>query len=236
MNTFEDPTPNEQSLIKGSPMPALLIPLLASFTLAACGGLESAQDSNLLELAEVQSELSAVECRPGNAEACDRGDSCLTLSLSESSRESITVCANQRCLSSRECGDGYVCRLDHCIAVERDRPDRTCPRGTVPGIPQCAEGYEARIISRDPVCGSCERIPERCDPTRPTARGNCERILGFYWNGRSCTPLSGCAITNTQGLFRTPQDCQRAHASCTTTTPPTERRAPPSNQPDDEGR
>jgi hypothetical protein len=46
------------------------------------------------------------------------------------------------------------------------------------------------------------------------ARGDCRSVLGYYWDGRVCNPLSGCVVTNPDGLFRTQEACARTFAFC----------------------
>jgi hypothetical protein len=208
----------------------------ASLLLSACGGATTADE----EIAYNESQsLAVAECDVASGRGCEDGESCLAVGR-------IGVCATNRCTSSRECRDGYVCRADHCLRVERepDRPDdtrpddtrpddtrpddtrpddtrpddRACPRGSVPGITACAEGYTSHVVSRDPLCSTCEEDrptrPDRCDGASPSARGDCRQILGWYYNGRTCVPLGGCVVTDAQGLYRTERGCAEDHLRC----------------------
>lgn len=186
---------------------SIALSALAILSVACAGEMTEAEVAS--ETAEAVSELSIVECSPRDPASCERGESCLGVGAGPD----LYVCAADRCRSSRECDDGYVCRVNHCLRVERD--ERDCPRGTVPGITACAEGYTSVVVSRRPLCSTCEPEPDRCAPgRRPTARGNCRQILGYYWNGRSCTPLSGCRVVSATGLFRTAAHCARAYHQC----------------------
>lgn len=225
---------------------ALFSTFTASLLLAACGGTTSVDE----EIAENESAALAIaQCDLRTGDGCERGESCLDAGQ-------IGVCATDRCTSSRQCRDGYVCRINHCLRVDRDerptdtrptdvrptderptderptderptderptdeRPsDRVCPRGTVNGITACAEGYTSHVISREPLCSTCEPVrpddrPDRCDGASPSARGDCRQILGWYFNGRSCVPLGGCQVTDAAGLYRTDRACAEDHLRC----------------------
>ncbi len=174
----------------------------------ACAG-EMTEAEHATETAEAVSELSIVECSPRDPASCERGESCLGVGAGPD----LYVCATDRCRSSRECDDGYVCRANHCLRVERDANE--CPRGTRPGITTCARGYTSVVVSRRPLCSTCEEVRDPCRPDgRPTARGTCRRVLGYYFNGRTCAPLSGCRVADATGLFRTEAHCARAYHRC----------------------
>jgi len=182
---------------------------------AACGGTIA---TDQVEVAEETSAdaLAAVFCRgPNDVNTCGAGESCLPVS------ETQSVCAANRCQSQGDCRDNYLCRLNHCVRIERD-PVLSCPRGSVEGRAECPAGSHAVQISREPICSTCERdAPTRPDPTdrcgpnyHPVARGDCRSVLGYYWDGRVCNPLSGCVVTNPDGLFRTQEACARTFAFC----------------------
>lgn len=77
---------------------------------------ESTPDEQAESSADALSTVSAVECNP-RADRCDRGEVCAGLSVG---RDVKYVCVSGRCDSQRDCGAGYACRLDHCVALERD--------------------------------------------------------------------------------------------------------------------
>ncbi len=230
--------PNTQTTFATLTLRSSLL-ILASAGLFACN---AGPELDLSETESLSSDLSVVECRPNDPASCDRGEGCLGVGSDPRTGEpTLHVCAADRCTSTRECREGYVCRANHCLRVERDRPedqetrpvetrpeerpdrpeerpDRACPRGTVPGIPACAEGYEHHVISREPLCSTCEPVrPERpnlCDPARPTARGECRAILGYFWDGRVCVGLGGCEVVDATGLYRSARQCAQAHLRC----------------------
>lgn len=84
---------------------------------ASCGG----EVVDATESAETLDGLQAVDCNPRDPAGCDRGESCLT--VLQGTRGEAHVCSASRCTGPRDCRDGYACRLSHCIALERSRPD-----------------------------------------------------------------------------------------------------------------
>lgn len=184
------------------------------FAAVACGGPDSAGElaPPAAEESTTADALRAVFCRGDGANQCLAGESCLAVNDTQS------VCSAGRCIDQGDCRDNYVCRTNHCIRVEED-PARVCPRGSVEGRAECPAGSHAVVVSREPLCTACERDPpirpDRCGPNyHPVARGDCRAVLGYYWDGRVCVGLTGCEITNADGLYRTGEACERAFAEC----------------------
>lgn len=79
----------------------------------------------------------------------------------------------QRCASTRDCGDGLVCRGadprfggGHCFFTQRVPSERDpqrpgaerprCPRGSIEASILCAPGFTNTVVSREPHCEACE--------------------------------------------------------------------------------
>lgn len=157
---------------------------LAFLLAAGCGGTETTADDNGDNASTAQSDDAlVVTCSPRDPSTCERYESCLTIDGAGD------FCTTGRCLSARDCRDGYTCRADHCLRVEREPPTREPPTREPP--------------QRDPCAGSS-----------PIARGTCRSILGYYWDGRTCVGLGGCTVTNPDGLFRTERECRATFERC----------------------
>jgi hypothetical protein len=114
-----------------------------------------------------------------------------------------------------------------------------CPRGSVSGLPACEPGYEAVVLSREPLCGTCEPTrdtlercaaegrsdrdcrPEAeavCEPPRqpPVVLGDCRVDFGVFFDGRGCVPLVGCELrsSGTASIYRSIAACEEANAEC----------------------
>lgn len=55
-----------------------------------------------------------------------------------------------------------------------------------------------------------------CEPQDVEGIGGCEVILGWFWTGGRCLPLSGCSCVGDDcpNLFPSLAECNQAHASC----------------------
>lgn len=129
-------------------MRTILFASLATLA-AGCGG----EVIDASQSAESMDGLQAVSCNPRDGSGCDRAESCLT--VLGGSRGEMNVCSASRCTSPRDCRAGYACRLAHCIALERSRPDERPDR-------------------REPTRRDLrpDRLPELrpSEPTRPPVR------------------------------------------------------------------
>jgi hypothetical protein len=138
--------------------------------IAACGGAPTTETTSTDEIST--DALTAAFCRgPNDTTNCQANEACLAIN------ETQFVCTANRCVTQDDCRDGHVCRLNRCIRVEPD-PVLPCPRGSVEGRAQCPAGSHAVLISKEPICSSCERDPpsqdDRCGPNyHPVARGTC---------------------------------------------------------------
>jgi hypothetical protein len=107
--------------------------------------------------------------------------------------------------------DATSCRRgESCLSVEG--AGDFCTTGRCLDISDCGRGYTCRA-------NHCLRIEpdrvDRCDPIyHPVARGSCRSVLGYYWDGRVCVGLSGCTVTDPDGLFRTLRECEATFAHC----------------------
>jgi hypothetical protein len=56
----------------------------------------------------------------------------------------------------------------------------------------------------------------RCSAQDARGKGQCERVLGYAWDGRQCVSLSGCSCVGTDcaGIFQKLESCQAAYAHC----------------------
>jgi hypothetical protein len=55
-----------------------------------------------------------------------------------------------------------------------------------------------------------------CKPQQARGVGACARFLGYAWNGKTCTGLSGCSCkgADCKSLFDTEDKCTEAYAHC----------------------
>jgi hypothetical protein len=105
------------------------------FSIAMILSLASVVSACAVESAEVEPAVDSTEdaytvqtCN-GRPADCDRGDVCMPVS------DRVSVCTSgDRCLDARDCRAGYVCRANHCLAIDRSREiDRRTPiRDTAP--------------------------------------------------------------------------------------------------------
>ncbi|MCB9598122.1 MAG: hypothetical protein H6719_35745 [Sandaracinaceae bacterium] len=127
------------------------------------------------------------------------------------------------------CGDSVACPdTEYCA-----RPFGTCGgEGTCEPIPEVCPSDCGGVCGCDgrTYCNACEANAEGvtaamntpcAPPTRACAamdvvsEGDCLIVLGFAWNGFSCTQID-CLCTGTQcgELFTTLAACQRAYETC----------------------
>ncbi len=94
--------------------------------------------------ASSEEALGVVYCNPRNPDrACDRGETCWQLPVRDRDARDF-VCTAGRCDSARDCGPGYSCRLNHCLALERT-PWRHRVRGVrADGVDRDRANDEAR--------------------------------------------------------------------------------------------
>jgi hypothetical protein len=102
------------------------------------------------------------------------------------------------------CG-GTTCGADeHCCALCAGDADDVC-------VPNWYVGC--------PVADDFDCQPHDCTPdTDPSgaAVGDCDAILGYWWNGTDCRSLSGCSCSGAAcaGLLATEEACRAAHSGC----------------------
>jgi len=72
------------------------------------------------ELIQEEADLTLVSCDPESQSGCERGEACLEVASDRMNEPATYVCATNRCNSARDCSAGYVCRANHCLAVDRD--------------------------------------------------------------------------------------------------------------------
>ena len=135
----------------------LLFASLCALT-AGCGGevIDASQSGESID------DLHAVSCNPRDGAGCDRAESCLT--VLGGTRGEQSVCSASRCTGPRDCRAGYACRLQHCIALERSRPE--------PEVREPARDLVRNV--RDPreelTRGELETVRQRPEATRPPVR------------------------------------------------------------------
>lgn len=104
---------------------SLSVACVVSFVVFAGCSVAAEDEATPGTSADAITTVGAIECNPRTERGCDRGDSCLGVDVG---RETKYVCAANRCLDQRDCRAGYACRVNHCIALEREQvrdPDDT---------------------------------------------------------------------------------------------------------------
>jgi hypothetical protein len=106
-------------------------------------------------------------------------------------------------LTPEACGDTTCGADEHCCAL--------CPGEDDVCVPNWYVGC--------PVADDFDCQPHDCAPdTDPSgaAVGDCDAILGYWWNGTDCRSLSGCSCSGAAcaGLFATEEACRAAHSGC----------------------
>lgn len=58
--------------------------------------------------------------------------------------------------------------------------------------------------------------PDSCGRPAITIEGDCDMVLGYYWDGTQCLGDSGCACTGPEcdQVFVTRAECEAAHQAC----------------------
>ncbi|MBK8587702.1 MAG: hypothetical protein IPN77_01025 [Sandaracinaceae bacterium] len=101
------------------------------------------------------------------------------------------------------CG-GTTCDADeHCCA--------TCPGESDVCVSDVYDGC--------PIADEFDCAPFDCAPAMDVsdaAVGDCDAILGYWWNGVDCRSLSGCSCSGDVcgDLFANDEDCEAAHSAC----------------------
>ena len=100
------------------------------------------------------------------------------------------------------CGNRYCSRGQHCCA--------TCPGESDVCIP---ETYNCPVADEY----DCQPIdcPEAMDVDNASV-GECETVLGYWWAGLECLPLTGCSCVGDicEELFSTLDECDSTHSGC----------------------
>lgn len=100
------------------------------------------------------------------------------------------------------CGETTCSATEHC-----------CP--TCPGENVCVPN----VYVGCPVADDFDCQPRSCSSGADLSTvdvGDCDTILGYWWNGTECRSLSGCACTSAgcEELFATDAACRAAHSGC----------------------
>ncbi len=78
-----------------------------------------------------------------------------------------------------------------------------------------AESSTSEADTGESDTGESDTGDHTCDPQGPTPEGACETLLGYYWDGVSCQPLSGCSCGGAcPPIHATPVECWLAYSSC----------------------
>ena len=101
------------------------------------------------------------------------------------------------------CGDTTCDAGEHCCAI--------CPGDSDVCVPDFYPGC--------PVADDFDCQPRDCTPDADpsgAAVGDCDAILGYWWNGTDCRSLSGCSCSGAAcaGLLATEEACRAAHSGC----------------------
>lgn len=102
------------------------------------------------------------------------------------------------------CGDTSCSATEHC-----------CP--TCPGENVCVPN----VYVGCPVADDFDCQPRSCSSGADLSAvdvGDCDTILGYWWDGTECRSLSGCACTTAgcEELFATNAACRAASVGCVT--------------------
>lgn len=134
---------------------------------------------------------------PGVCENCPDGTfSCAT-----------ATCVNGQC-GVEFPGCGVMCKLDS-----------DCPPGT------CSQCPDGSTVCSQSFClgGQCVGTgvscpPVSCNPMEVKGVGDCKLLLGFHWDGQTCSALSGCECAGADcgNLYKDQDLCLKAHADCGT--------------------
>jgi len=89
------------------------------------------------------------------------------------------------------------------------------------GISGCScGGVDCKYIYSSPTkCSAgqahCGATPS-CKPMDAKGVGNCKMLLGWYYNGKTCSSLSGCSCAGTDcsKLYKSSGACNTAYAAC----------------------
>ncbi|MDW8363392.1 MAG: Kazal-type serine protease inhibitor domain-containing protein [Myxococcales bacterium] len=115
--------------------------------------------------------------------------------------------------------DGSYCGGDDTPGVCRPRPSG-CPDVLRPVCGCDGRTYDnacnANAAGVDVLReGRCESS-DPCAPMDARGMGACRLLLGIAWNGSRCVTVTGCECVGADcsRLYRTLDECERAHASC----------------------
>lgn len=135
-------------------------------------------------------------------------------------------------LICRECPDGSCADPNvHCVNGACTAPNYTCNGGTEKpcrSTQECGAGERCTVEDGDcdppPGCkpgNACPAIcygvcKQPCAAQDATGVGACDMFLGYKWDGKACTPTSGCSCTGADcnQLYRDEQTCLQARRGC----------------------
>ncbi|HUJ26374.1 MAG TPA: hypothetical protein VLW85_10165 [Myxococcales bacterium] len=122
-------------------------------------------------------------CQPGESGTCARDADC-------SSHPSTPVCDTSRgacvaCLTARDCGRGFVCDSQTCVALTGCSKDADCPRAT----PRC----DTQLSS----CVECLTSRDCLDPTKPSCSADhtCIAVQACTGDAQCAKPLPRCLVS-----------------------------------------
>lgn len=78
------------------------------------------------------------------------------------------------------------------------------------------EGCDRLHASPEECAAASASCPAACAPAEVEGVGPCAAILGWYWDGKGCSALSGCSCGGPDCglLYGDPAECEAAHADC----------------------
>ncbi|HMJ12513.1 MAG TPA: hypothetical protein VK524_13910 [Polyangiaceae bacterium] len=148
--------------------------------------------------------------------------------------------AGAQCRSDTDCPVILLCKLCpdgscadpnvHCVNGACSAPNYTCNNSTPCRSTQdCNSGERCTVedgaCNPPPGCkpgdacpaicyGVCEAA---CAAQDATGVGACDMFLGYKWDGKACTPTSGCSCSGADcgSLYRDETTCLAAHRGCT---------------------
>ena len=156
------------------------------------------------------------DCKIGTcqgASVCPCGAMCLVA-------DKLGTCVdkpNGCCANGTSCASGESCvhGPDKCKAQAELKTgecwiDSDCPvgTGTCKGTNVCPCGAMCFVADK---AGTCTKQPDTCTTVDPTSFGMCDMVIGYVFDGKTCTLASGCGCgKQCNAVFATLVACQTA--------------------------
>jgi hypothetical protein len=198
----------------------------------SCEGADCAELYATVEECEAD-RATCPPCEPLDARGV--GDCEAVLGYAWNGRECLAVVGCE--CEGADCG--RLASLEECLAVHRGCPDPCAPMD-VGGLGPCDavlgyywDGFRCQALTGCECVGEdCSRLydsegacaiarvfnnicPGVCSPMRVRAVGDCEVILGSWWDGARCVPLIGCDCEGVDCERLVPFEyCLEVHADC----------------------